>query len=85
MHQTIRTILLLMLSISIIACGESDYRDSIPKDSQLIMSFNPADSEVVSRLEILNSLIGIDDMRDCGLDTKSRPYIFITSVGNIGL
>ena len=85
MHQTIRTILLLMLSISIIACGESDYRDSIPKDSQLIMSFNPADSEVVSRLEILNSLIGIDDMQNSGLDTKSRPYIFITSVGNIGL
>lgn len=85
MHRTISIILLIILSISTISCVDSDYRDSIPKDSQLVISFNPANSEIVSRFETLNDLIGISSLQHCGIDTESRPYIFLTSAGNIGL
>ncbi|MGM9712558.1 MAG: DUF4836 family protein [Prevotella sp.] len=78
-------ILVVTFCLSAISCGTSDYRDSIPSDSQLIMSFDPSDKEVMSRLDVLRNLAGIEDLSDCGLDISSRPYLFITSVGNIGL
>lgn len=81
-------IALLLLATVVSSCSSDSYINVIPDNSTAVISI---DTEKITNdkgnastaLAGLSSFIGVSDVTDCGIDLKSKLYIFETADGNI--
>ncbi len=82
-------VLTFTLPVFLSSCSKGDYLNAIPENSiavlavdlQKIMENNSNDE---SKLNILKSLIMVEDLSECGIDVSEKLYVFETVDGNIG-
>ena len=67
------------------SCSNTDYVNSIPKNSSAIISIDMGEVSGVKSQAILRALLHATNLSDCGLDLSSNIYIFETVDGNLGL
>ena len=73
------------------ACSGSDYLNSVPRESTALIAVDVpklAESTTTDGEKsktFLQSLLGIKDVTDCGIDLTSKMYLFVSPDGNLGL
>lgn len=86
--KTLRiTILLLFVAMMTMfsSCSNSDYINAIPKESTLLISFNPTKLSGSKSPLILKTLLRVRNINDSGIDLSSNVYFFEDEQGNLGL
>lgn len=63
------------------SCSENEYTDVIPRGSTALMSIDLQQTGS----DVLQSLFGLSDTQDCGIDLTARLYLFESPDGNMGL
>ena len=63
------------------SCSEKEYTDVIPRGSTALMSIDLQQTGT----DVLQSLIGLSDTQDCGIDLSAKLYLFESPDGNMGL
>ena len=63
------------------SCSEKEYTDVIPRGSTALMSMDLQQTGT----DVLQSLIGLSDTQDCGIDLSAKLYLFESPDGNMGL
>lgn len=63
------------------SCSEKEYTDVIPRGSTALMSMDLQQTGT----DVLQSLIGLSDTKDCGIDLSAKLYLFESPDGNMGL
>ena len=63
------------------SCSEKEYTDVIPRGSTALMSIDLQQTGS----DVLQSLFGLSDTQDCGIDLTARLYLFESPDGNMGL
>lgn len=71
------------------ACSGSDYLNAIPARSTALVSIDmqkmAEDDKLAGKASVLKSLLQVDDVSECGIDVKSKLYLFESADGNLGL
>lgn len=83
--KPIAWIVFLFLTFAITSCSDNQYIDSIPGNCTALMSIDAQKVKGVDAEHILKSLLPINNISDCGIDFKSKIYLFETADGNIGI
>ncbi len=63
------------------SCSEKEYTDVIPRGSTALMSIDLQQTGT----DMLQSLLGLSDTQDCGIDLSAKLYLFESPDGNMGL
>lgn len=63
------------------SCSDKEYTDVIPRGSTALMSMDLQQTGT----DVLQSLIGLSDTQDCGIDLSAKLYLFESPDGNMGL
>lgn len=63
------------------SCSEKEYTDVIPRGSTALMSIDLQQTVT----DVLQSLLGLSDTQDCGIDLSAKLYLFESPDGNMGL
>ncbi len=63
------------------SCSEKEYTDVIPRGSTALMSIDLQQTGT----DVLQSLLGLSDTQDCGIDISAKLYLFESPDGNMGL
>ena len=63
------------------SCSEKEYTDVIPRGSTALMSIDLQQTGT----DVLQSLLGLSDTQDCGIDFSAKLYLFESPDGNMGL
>jgi hypothetical protein len=63
------------------SCSEKEYTDVIPRGSTALMSIDLQQTGS----DVLQSLFGLSDTQDCGIDLTARLYLFESPDGNMGI
>ncbi len=63
------------------SCSEKEYTDVIPRGSTALMSIDLQQTGT----DMLQSLLGLSDTQDCGIDLFAKLYLFESPDGNMGL
>lgn len=63
------------------SCSEKEYTDVIPRGSTALMSMDLQQTGT----DVVQSLIGLSDTQDCGIDISAKLYLFESPDGNMGL
>ncbi len=63
------------------SCSEKEYTDVIPRGSTALMSIDLQQTGT----DVLQSLLGLSDTQDCGIDLSAKLYLFESPDGNMGL
>lgn len=63
------------------SCSEKEYTDVIPRGSTALMSIDLQQTGT----NVLQSLLGLSDTQDCGIDFSAKLYLFESPDGNMGL
>lgn len=63
------------------SCSEKEYTDVIPRGSTVLMSIDLQQTGT----DVLQSLLGLSDTQDCGIDLSAKLYLFESPDGNMGL
>lgn len=80
----------MVLSVLLLAsCSGSDYLNAIPKKSTALISVDmqqmSADGTKAQQAGMLQSLLHVDDVSQCGIDLGEKLYLFESADGNLGL
>lgn len=89
-RQVAVSIILLGFLFALSSCSEDSYVDVIPENSTALIAVDAmrlTDSggykgQIENKLQ---SILGMDDMENCGIDFSRKIYLFETVEGNIGL
>lgn len=78
-----KTLLLLGAAFMMLlsSCSEKEYTDVIPRGSTALMSIDLQQSGT----DVLQSLFGLSDTQDCGIDLSAKLYLFESPDGNMGM
>ena len=63
------------------SCSEKEYTDVIPRGSTALMSIDLQQTGT----DMLQSLLGLSDTQNCGIDLSAKLYLFESPDGNMGL
>ena len=63
------------------SCSEKEYTDVIPRGSTALMSIDLQQTGT----DVLQSLLGLSDTQDCGIDLSAKLYLFESPDGNMGI
>lgn len=63
------------------SCSENEYTDVIPRGSTALMSIDLQQTGS----DVLQSLFGLSDTQDCGIDLSAKLYLFESPDGNMGI
>lgn len=78
-----------MLMLSLFAsCSKGDYYNAIPRESTAILRVDGsrlAQAKMSSTTQMMLSLVGIDGIKDTGIDFTQPVYFFESSDGTIGI
>lgn len=77
--------LMAVFALFFSSCSNSDYINAIPRESSLLISFNPAKLSGSKSPLILKTLLHVSNLDDTGLDLSSQVYFFEDEQGNLGL
>lgn len=88
--------LFIMALPLLMSCSEDDYLNSIPSNSSALVSVDfrtlvsslseSRDLEKDKNISsLLQNVLGVSDVKDCGIDFSSKAYMFETVEGNFGL
>lgn len=86
--KTIAVLLLLTATLALTSCAGDSYYNAIPHNSNAIVSVDVATiAERVgeTRLKLLQTLIGVDNQQEMGVDLAERVFLFETPDGDFGL
>ncbi len=67
------------------ACSDNDYINAIPGNSPAIVALDASEMGENPAFNSLKDFFGGNDMAECGIDFKSRIFLFETIDGNFGL
>lgn len=72
------------------SCSDSDYINAIPASSTALISMDMQKmagsvGKMTYKVDVLKSLLHVDDVSDCGIDLSHKLYLFETADGNLGL
>ena len=67
------------------SCSDNDYLNAIPKDSAALLSIDATQFSSSDNDNIAKSLLGINDIKESGLDLTERLFMFETADGSLGL
>lgn len=78
-----KTLLLLGAALVMLlsSCSENEYTDVIPRGSTALMSIDMQQTGT----DVLQSLFGLDETQDCGIDLTAKLYLFESPDGNMGI
>lgn len=76
---------LLSLMLMLASCSGDDYLNAIPDDSTALVALDMQRLSADGKTDVLNGLLGVDDVDGCGIDLSSKLYVFTTAEGNVGL
>lgn len=86
---------LVMLSLAaffllLSSCSGGDYLNAIPAKSTALISIDltktvGGDQALQGKAAVLQSMLYVDDVADCGIDLESKLYLFEAADGNLGL
>jgi hypothetical protein len=63
------------------SCSENEYTDVIPRGSTALMSIDLQQTGT----DVLQSLFGLSDMQESGIDLSAKLYLFESADGNMGM
>lgn len=67
------------------ACSDNDYINAIPGNSPAIVALDASEISENATFNSLKEILGGGDLAECGIDFKSRVFLFETIDGNFGL
>ena len=69
------------------SCSDDDYLNAIPQGSMALISIDmpKVAQENGSNTGILKDILHVDDVEKCGIDIKSKLYLFESPDGDLGL
>lgn len=75
------------LLIMLCSCSDDDYLNAIPQGSMALISIDmpKVAQENGSNTGILKDILHVDDVEKCGIDIKSKLYLFESPDGDLGL
>ena len=78
-----KTLLLLGAAFMMLlsSCSENEYTDVIPRGSTALMSIDLQQTGT----DVLQSLFGLSDTQNCGIDLTAKLYLFESPDGNMGM
>lgn len=85
-----RTYIVLLACVWLVAmmftsCSEKDYVNAIPASSTALLRLDAQKLNPDATQHTLAQMLGVDDVKDCGIDFTEPLYAFETIDGNIGL
>lgn len=87
--RSLTTFLFALLLVLVCACSGSDYLNTIPEKSTALISLDlqqmVGEGSGKMNTTLLQSLLHVDDVSECGIDLSSKLYLFETRDGNLGL
>ncbi|MBR5657274.1 MAG: DUF4836 family protein [Prevotella sp.] len=78
-------LLILTLAIVLSSCSNSDYLNSIPRNSTAIVKIDMGEVSGVKNKAVLQALLKVSNLSKSGIDLSSNVYLFETVDGNLGL
>lgn len=96
LNSGLATFLFVIMALPLmVSCTEDDYINSIPSNSSALVSVDlqtlsslpnrEFSGENKSIFSLFQRVLGISDLKDCGIDLSSKVYLFETVDGNFGL
>lgn len=76
---------LLPLMLMLASCSGDDYLNAIPDDSTALVALDMLQLSADGKTDVLNGMLGVDDVDGCGIDLSSKLYVFTTAEGSVGL
>ena len=76
---------LLPLMLMLASCSGDDYLNAIPDDSTALVALDLQQLSADGKTDVLNGMLGVDDVDGCGIDLSSKLYVFTTAEGSVGL
>ena len=71
------------------SCSGTDYLNAIPARSSALISIDmqkmAENNKLADKAGVLRTMLHVDDVSDCGIDIKSKVYLFESVDGNLGL
>lgn len=67
------------------SCSDNSYRQSIPKNSIALVSFDANKISGVNNATLLKAFLKIKNVDNCGIDLTQKIYLFESPDGNIGI
>lgn len=88
--NSVTGLLLVSMLILMSSCSGDDYLNAIPGNSTALVSVDlkklaSSAGDDNTGAGVLKSLLGTDDVAGCGIDLKSKIYMFESADGNLGL
>lgn len=75
------TLLMAVLS----SCSKTDYLNTVPAESKLLIGINPAKLSGTGNQLLLKTLLHVSNLNNTGLDLSSDFFFFEDAQGNLGL
>lgn len=76
-----------MVVATLCSCSSDDYVNAIPDGSTALISIDltKMSASEAGSTNFLQEVLHVDDVKDCGIDVKSKLYLFESAEGNLGL
>lgn len=89
-RRTQALLLLATFVLSLASCSRDDYINAVPNNSIAVVSIDIAHAASQNKgneqqLNLLKTLLKLDDASGCGIDITSKLYIFESAEGNLGI
>ena len=85
MKKQFITFLTVLLVFLLSSCSNSDYLNSIPRNSTAIVEIDMGEVSGVKNKTILKALLHVTNLDESGIDLGSNIFLFETVDGNLGL
>lgn len=76
---------IVLVALVLSSCSDSDYLNSIPRNSTAIVEIDMGEVSGVKNKTILKALLHVTNLGESGIDLGSNIFLFETVDGNLGL
>lgn len=84
-HMATLAAAFIALAVLASSCSSNDYVNAIPASATALMKFKISSMDDTSAAQDLLNMIGVENVRQSGIDLSNDVYVFETVDGNLGL
>lgn len=77
--------ILTWFTLLCVSCSDTDYLNTIPTESKLLMSINPTKLSGTGNQVLFKTMLQVSNLNNTGIDLSSNIYIFEDAQSNLGL
>lgn len=77
--------ILTWFTLLCVSCSDTDYLNTIPSESKLLMGINPTKISGTGNQVLLKTMLQVSNLNNTGIDLSSNIYIFEDAQSNLGV